>query len=387
MKHCYFVTMAIALLLMAGCDSETSAVCKDGELKADCDNGKYTKCVDGQWAEATCEGGASCTSDGSCGECKDGDVQDTCNDGNFATCTNGEWKPTACPDDASCAADGKCGECKDGEEKACYEGNVTKCVKGAWTQTTCEGDVSCTAEGKCGECKDGDSKQCTNGLKNAGKAIMCKNGKWDAEPSYCPEQFSCSMSNECYQCLSKCDKDPCPADCTDSECEELCNLYADCKAKCNNKYNGCESKCGSCVNGDNINCTENDGVGSADFCINGKWSNYDCGTIHGVSGLNAVSCTKKCLIVCGDTTCCKEDEYISICGECLNQKDPICVKEFDDVYGLFYPKLTNKYQLVTCEKGKLQVDGKGYTPCNSECFSQAGRDACLQTVPQGSSNN
>ena len=308
---------------------------------------------------------------------------------------------SACDSESS----GPAAECTNGDSRDCEAGTdggakAIVCVDGHWSEAkqACSGNpVSCTTDGKCGECRDGDTTQCTNGLQDVGKAIGCTNGRWEKEPSYCPGQVSCAMSGDCYQCLSNCDADKtCPAECTDSDCEEICRMNAACKAECNKNHGGCESKCGECVDGDMLNCKEdNDGLGSADYCYNGTWQkNHKCDTIykavHNVDGLT-VSCTKKCTKICGDTTCCRDDEYISICGECKNikagssEKDLICVQQFDSKYGVFYPDgFSYSFQLVKCVDGKLSFDpNDGYKPCENSCLGQDGYDACKASGQPG----
>lgn len=383
MKHTYLLTaMVLASMMLAGCDSND---CNDDEFKADCSGGQISKCVDGKWKKVSCDNEFSCNAENYCGDCKNDEVNAECNDGKYSTCVDGKWTETECDGGFSCNAEKQCGECKDGDERDCNEGKVSRCVNGEYQEVECENGASCTTDNKCGECKDGEYTQCVNGLMSVGKAIACKNGKWDSEPSYCPGQFSCTMSNDCYQCLGLCEKNPCPDNCTDAECEEICNLYADCKAKCNNKYGGCESKCGECKNGEQKNCIEKDGVGSADVCINGMWAlQYDCADIYGIAGLKEISCRKRCDIYNpedGITTLCREEEYTWVCGECKNSNDLICVEKIDPIYGYFYSEkgFTDEYQLLKCVGGVLSHDpNDGAKPCLENCKNEDAFKACEQ---------
>ena len=429
MKKYILIVLAAATVLLAGCDSNSdSSECTNDEIKADCADGKYSKCVDGKWTETACDNNASCNAENKCGECQDNAVDDTCADGKYKKCNAGKWEEVACDNNASCNEENKCGECSDGDEKAdCKDGKYSKCVNGRWEETECadnssctkdgtcgkcqdgavkdcendknnvgmvticqdgqwsekkvecpseSGKVSCTADKQCGECLTGDSSKCTNDAENTGSAIMCKDGKWGTKSEFCPSQFSCAMTDACYQCYFKCDSNnTCSEDCKESTCKDACKKNEACKKECDTNNGGCDSKCGACVNGNNINCTEDASkLGSADICFNGTFSKKSCKSIKGID----VSCTSKCLKAEGPDSC-SEEEYDSVCGECQNQDDLICVKEHDERYSASYENFPYPYQVVKCEEGKLWLDGdKGYRACASDCSAKEGYDACLQ---------
>ena len=115
-------------------------------------------------------------------------------------------------------------------------------------------------------------------------------------------------------------------------------------------------KCGECFDTDHIRCTEDEqGVGRADICFNGTWKQRDCKNVKNIQ----VSCTQKCLKADND---CEESEFESICGECLNQDDPICIDDEKDTYKASYESFPYHWQMVTCSEGKLWIGdtSKGY---------------------------
>ena len=431
MKHYILSALALASVFLAGCNSDSSSSeCTNDEVKADCADGKYSKCVDGKWTETACENNVSCNAENKCGICADGAEKADCADGKYSRCVSGNWTETACENNVSCNAENKCGECTDGDEKAdCADGKYSKCVNGKWTETACEnnascnaenkcgvcqnddvkncengengvgmvtickdgqwsenkvecpstsGKVSCTADKQCGECLSGDTKNCTNDTESVlitGSAIMCKNGKWGTDPEYCPGQFSCAMTDACYQCYYKCDsKNECREDCKDSTCQESCKKNEACKKECDTNNGGCESKCGECNNGDNINCTEDSNkVGSADICFNGTMTHRSCKSIRGYDA----SCMKICTKAEGENSC-NEDEYDSVCGHCLTQEDLICIDGNNNPYtGALGIEFANRWQLVKCKAGKLLLNqgDEGYLPCMDDC--NLYRDACM----------
>ncbi len=372
MKRYIIIAITAAFIAMNGCDSDSSnsSECTNGDVKADCNDGKYSKCVDGKWTETVCDNNASCNAQNKCGECTNGDVNADCNEGKYSKCVDGKWTETACDNNASCNAENKCGECKDGDDKAdCNEGNITKCVHGKWTASECEGDVSCAEDGKCGVCKNGDTTKCTNDSMGVGSALVCKNGKWSDSAEKCLDMFSCSMKDECYRCyIENCNRFTCNDDCKDTTCKVECDNYTVCIKQCEDKNNGCDSKCGECVNRDHINCVEdNNGVGSADICSNGKWaSNRECKIVQGFD----VSCHKRCNNLDG----CNEDEYVSVCGDCKNSADRICIGK-NNPYNVV-PE--HEWDLVLCIEGMFDFDHQ--VPCPESCTTQDKREACLQNV-------
>ncbi len=248
---------------------------------------------------------------------------------------------------------------------------MTVCKDGQWSETKIEcpgesGKVSCKADGTCGECLTGDSTQCQNDEKGHGSAIFCKDGQWaTSEKDYCPSFSSCSMTDDCYQCYYECDRlFTCDENCADSSCEQECNKLSNCKAQCGE----CDSKCGECINGDHRNCVEDvQGAGVADICANGKWNQQrDCATVLG----RTVACMQRCNQPDG----CNADEYVSVCGECQNSEDPICVGQ-DNPYGV---PPEHQWELVYCRGGMMDWDH--IIPCTEGCKDQNERDACLQNV-------
>ena len=371
MKHYIIIALATASILLAGCDSDSStssSECNADEVKADCSNGKYSKCVDGKWTETTCDNNASCKADGSCGECKDGENKSDCSEGKYSKCIEGKWTETTCENNASCKADGSCGECVDGETKDCVNdgdsiGQVTICTNGAWSSTkqACSVNgvqVSCDSSGKCGECITGDSKNCENDSKTTvGKAILCKDGKWAATAENCPNLYSCSVEDECYKCHNKCDDDyTCVENC--ESCETSCIHNAECKTKCG----VCESKCGECLDKDgeintNKDCKDDtNGVGSATFCINGTWTEKKCSYFKAVD----VSCYKYCPEGNSD---CNETEKESVCGMCPNTEGHYLCLAKDNAYGWNAPYLE---QRVECENGVIT----SVKPCQQNTCNQ-----------------
>ncbi|MBQ9241737.1 MAG: hypothetical protein IJ165_00665 [Proteobacteria bacterium] len=371
MKDYIFAAMAATALLLAGCDSDTPDECKTDEVKADCNEGKYTKCVSGKWEEAVCENNASCAADGICGECTDGDIKADCSDGKVSKCVNGKWEQTTCENNASCKSDGTCGECTNDTRKDCENGEsgigqVTVCENGEWSATkqACAVNgtpVSCTPDGLCGDCLTGDSTKCANDSDHVGSAIFCKDGHWAEEIEMCPKQLSCAMTDECYQCHNQCDLAwDCPADCKDSSCESSCAKNAACKKECGE----CDSKCGECLNNSNRKCTEDgNGVGSAEICLNGTWTQKGCNALRIIN----VSCTR----TCPTGISCEESEKEDFCGECKNTKanEYICIAPHDSIYGP--PGLFGSYtQLFTCENGRL--NSQMMCPANI-CDPQTGQ--------------
>ena len=373
MKHKYILTaMALTSILLAGCDSDSSdkSECTNGELKADCHDGSISKCVDGKWTQATCDSGFSCNAENQCGECKNDEVKTDCADGKYSKCVNGKWTKTDCANGFSCNAENQCGECKDGDEKAdCNDGKVSRCINGKYQQADCENNASCTTDNKCGECKNGDTSKCTNDSMGVGSALVCKDGSWSASAEKCPGMFSCSMTDECYQCYSNCKSQfTCNDDCKDTTCKAECDNYSACIKQCDDNNNGCDSKCGECVNEENINCTENNGVGFADICFNGKWaSNRECKIVRGID----VSCKKRC----NNNDGCNADEDISVCGDCKNSADRICIESYNNPYDNI--PLEHTWELVFCKEGALEFNTQ--VPCDADCKDEANRMACLQT--------
>ena len=368
MKHKYILTaMALTSILLAGCDSSE---CNEGEFKADCKDGNISKCVDGKWKQATCDNDFSCNEENQCGDCKNDEVKADCANGKYSKCVNGKWTQTACDNDFSCNAENQCGQCKDGDEKDCSEGKVSRCINGKYQEVDCENNASCTTDGKCGECKNGDTTQCTNDSERVGSAKVCKDGKWSANKEACQGMNSCSVSDECDKCYNKdCYNNfVCNDDCKDTTCKVACDNLAICLKQCDDNNNGCESKCGECMNENHINCEENDdGVGIADICSNGKFKRRDCETIQGIP----VSCEKKCT----------GDYCDDICGECKNDVELICVTKFDSRFIKWYEDgFSYDFQLVKCEEGKLWLydTDKGYRSCDPvDCSNSEGRAACM----------
>ena len=136
MRHYILIAMATACFILAGCESDSgnssnNIECNADEVKADCNNGKYSKCVDGKWTETACDNNASCNAENQCGECTNDAIDDTCADGKYKKCAAGKWEEVACEGDTSCNAENKCGECSDGDEKTdCADGKYSKCVNG-----------------------------------------------------------------------------------------------------------------------------------------------------------------------------------------------------------------------------------------------------------------
>ena len=293
MRHYILIAMATACFILAGCESDSgnssnNIECNADEVKADCNNGKYSKCVDGKWTETTCDNNASCNAENKCGECSDADVKADCNDGKYSKCVNGKWESTDCGGNVSCKADGTCGECKDGDSKDCEDsadgaGVSTTCENGQWSATkqACSVDgspISCGSDGKCGECFNGDSKDCVDETVNieyedltVGKATLCENGHWTAEPKQCPGPFSCNTAT---------------------------------------------SKCGECVDGKHKACTESNDVTSAQLCVNGTYTLKDCSDIRMTSYP----------VSCHTIPDCTKGEECFQCGLCKNtNKSFLCL--------------------------------------------------------------
>lgn len=400
MKQYIGITLAAALLLLAGCDSDTStsSECKADEVKADCSDGKYSKCINGKWTATECDDNASCNAENKCGECKDGDEKSDCSDGKYSKCVNGKWTATECNDNASCKADGTCGECKDGDTKDCENdddgiGKITVCTNGQWSESkqACNVDgiqVSCSDDSKCGECASGDSKDCANDAETTiGKAILCKNGRWNEAAEKCPGQVSCSMTDDCYTCHQKCDQrwSDCYDACKETTCKAACESHADCKKECGI----CETKCGECTNAiqpipyrtNHKNCKEDaNGVGSADMCFNGKWQlQKDCRTIS-LEVIRSADFPVSCYVHCPDGSgYCEEEEKISECGQCQNTAKGkfLCIASDNNPYGDMFPYLE---QLAKCENGIVMppFDNASYKECQQgTCDPDTG--ACAAT--------
>ncbi len=371
MKKYAIIAISILFAFLAGCGSDSSE-CSNNEVKPDCNDGKYSLCVDGKWTETVCADNVSCTKDGACGQCHDGDIKDCANGedniGMVTICKDGQWSKAkvACADNVSCRQDGACGQCHDGDIKDCANGEdsigmVTICKAGQWSDTkvACPNDFSCIAD-KCGECRNGDSIECENDSDMVGNAKMCKDGQWTKDATLCSGQVSCAMTEDCYSCHKKCDSDwSCPKECKDSSCESACKKNVACKDDCGE----CVSKCGECRNNENKNCKENsDGVGRADICINGTWNNdKKCTSIDRI--LVDVSCVK----ICPNYDNCEEEEKESFCGECKNTKagQYICIHPYDTIYG--EPGLFGEYtQLFECKDGKLNTMGVCPVVCTED---------------------
>ena len=357
MKRNIILVLAAASILFAGCDSDSSnsSECNNNEVKADCNDGKYSLCVDGKWTETTCADNASCKQDGTCGDCTNDAVKPDCNDGKYSLCVAGMWTEATCADNASCKQDGTCGDCTNDAVKDCENGDnnigmVTICKDGQWSaeKVACpggSGNVSCTADNQCGECLSGDSTKCeenANDPDRVGSAILCKDGKWTTESAKCPRLTSCAMTDKCYQCYQECDKK------FTGENNEAC------KKECGD----CDSKCGECNTGTSKNCKDDsDGVGSADVCINGTWKNDNCSVLR--SGF-----TVSCLV---------EQENNSICGQCKNTKanQCFCINPGHPVYdpSNSFPARTES----TCANGYFKKTETCY-----ECVEDdAGACECL----------
>ena len=134
--------------------------CEENETKADCADGKYSRCNGGRWKKVTCPNEASCTTEGTCGECKDGDSLQCENNhldiGEYYPCENGKWseEKKECEDElgpVSCTKEHKCGECWNDINRNCKEvsGIATAdiCIEGILKKESCKTlrgiDVSC----------------------------------------------------------------------------------------------------------------------------------------------------------------------------------------------------------------------------------------------------
>ena len=358
----------------ASCNAENKCgECKNDAVDDACADGKYKKCAAGKWEDVACEGNASCNAENKCGECSDGEEKADCKDGKYSKCVNGKWTETECADNSSCTKEGTCGKCHEGDIKDCENdasgiGMATICKDGQWSDTKVKcpsesGDVSCTADKKCGECLTGDSKDCQNQEKDIadpyaenedvvmiGQATLCKDGKWSDVQESCPNEYSCKLTNNtsndtCYECYSNCDSKH--GECAKTTCTEKYNkCIADCGA--------CESKCGECQsaklqsNAKHKDCTNDSGIGSAQFCINGTYSHQSCKYLRSID----VSCQNE-----------------STCGMCQNTPtDKFLCLEKNNPYGYDIPANFPSV-LAQCKNGVIDdktAKGCKQNACNEE---------------------
>ena len=175
------------------CEEDAPDVCtNDGK-----GIGIIKKCINGKFAEISCNT-VSCNEEGNgCGECVNN--VSTCADdkstyiGTVTKCENGKKVEHACSN-ASCDGD-ECGSCVN-YEKTCTtgtdgQGRITQCVNGRPGGTiangTCENNYSCKlvqskADGPwnkyvCGDCVDGELK-CENDANDYGTLYRCYRGEW-----------------------------------------------------------------------------------------------------------------------------------------------------------------------------------------------------------------
>ena len=207
--------------------------CEENETKADCADGKYSRCNGGRWKKVTCPNEASCTTEGTCGECKDGDSLQCENNnldiGEYYPCENGKWseEKKECEDElgpVSCTTEHKCGECWNDINRNCKEisGIATAdiCIDGILKKVSCKAlrgtDVSCNKF-----CADG-REECDDSEK-ASVCGLCTNGKflcltqdnpynYDLPSNYIEALASCENGHITDSTLKPCKQNTCNPD-------------------------------------------------------------------------------------------------------------------------------------------------------------------------------
>ena len=200
-------------------DGDTAGECEENATRADCAEGIYSRCNGGRWEKAECPNGASCTTDGTCGECKDGDST-KCEDsdsgkGSAIFCKEGVWatKKTICPGEFSCSMEATCYDClnKCDTEWTC-DANCEDCEEDCKKNAECKAECG-ECDSKCGECLNKSNKNCKEDSNGIGITDFCTNGTWSEKncsavrginvscSKYCPDDTeSCGESEKKSRC-------------------------------------------------------------------------------------------------------------------------------------------------------------------------------------------
>ncbi len=226
--------ISVAGCLASGCESEGQNALK---LACEGSGGEFIEDKGACKCKDICDPGVICNAEMTCSAKSNPDCQNgfmRCDEKTVQKCVGGVWTNQETCELTSCIKKSDmnaiCADCKENDEKCesissdTNSGVFSRCTDGEWTKIK---DCKCATDKKCTECAPGDKEEnkCSNNPDTGiGEIPVCTaNGEWGKE---------------------NCEGD---ASCTPRE------------------------TCGICQN-DSIKCTDADGKGIIDYCLNGNWS-------------------------------------------------------------------------------------------------------------------